>query len=64
MGGHVKVHQATAIMVDHDNDEQNLEECCRKREEIDRNELFGVILQKCPPRLGWRLRMPDHVLAY
>src|SRR5215470_4933461 len=50
-------------MLDHDEDIQNVEECCRNREEVDGNQLFRVVLQECPPALRWRLWMPDHVFA-
>ena len=39
-----KVHQPAAIMLDHDKDEQNLEERCRNREEVDGNQLFRMIV--------------------
>ena len=50
-------------MLDHDEDEQNLEERCRNREEVDGNQLVRLILQECPPGLRWRLWVPDHVFA-
>jgi hypothetical protein len=35
---------AFSPLLDHDKDEQNLEERCRNREKVDRNQLFRVIL--------------------
>src|SRR5215471_11918995 len=63
MRRYVEMHQSSTIMLDHDEDIQNLEECCRNREEVDGNQLFRVVLQERPPGLRWRLRMPDQVFA-
>src|SRR5215471_19230665 len=50
-------------MLDHDKHEPDLENSRRNREEVDRDQLFGVVLQECPPGLRWRFRMPDQILT-
>jgi hypothetical protein len=41
-----------------------VEEHCRNREEVDGNQLFGVIVQECPPSLRWRFWMSNHIFAH
>src|SRR5438552_5706418 len=44
--------------------EQNFKPDRLHREEIDRNELRDVVVEKCFPRLRWRFPMTDHVFRY
>src|SRR5262245_44639343 len=55
---------ASAMMCEHDEDEQNLEPHGVYREEVDRNELGHMIGEERSPRLGWRLGMADHVFGH
>ena len=61
MRRYVEMHQASTIVLNHDEDEQNLEECCRNREKVNGDQLFRVIVQECSPGLRWRFRMADHI---
>ena len=63
MFGHVEVDNFTTIMSEHEEYIQDLKCCCRHGEEVDRYQVFNMIIQKGPPRLRWRLRMMDHVLC-
>ena len=63
MFGHVEVDNFTPFMSEH---EENIQDSkCRRRhsKEVDRYQVFNMIVQKGPPRLRWRLRMVDHVLC-
>src|SRR5262249_45993659 len=55
MPGHVEVNHSSAIMGKYDKHEQHAEGRCRNGEEIDRDHLAKVILEKGPPRLRRRL---------
>ncbi len=44
-------------------DVENAERDYWNGEEINRDELLGVVFQKCAPRLRGRVWMPDHVLG-
>src|SRR5262245_65068801 len=54
---------ASTMMCEHNEDEQNLEPEGVYGEEVDRNELGHMIGEECSPRLGWRLGMSDHVFG-
>jgi hypothetical protein len=32
-------------------------------EEVCRDNLLDVVVEKCPPGLAWRLSLPDHIFA-
>ena len=50
-------------MLQQDEHEQELQVEGGHDKEIDRDELLGVVLQECPPRLGRGLAVSDHVLG-
>ena len=54
---------STTIMSEHEEYIQDLKCRRRHREEVDRYQVFNVIVQKGPPRLRWRLQMMDHILC-
>ena len=51
------------MMLPQDEHEQELNVEGGHDKEIDRDELLGVVLQECPPRLGRGLAVSDHVLG-
>jgi len=59
----VEVDNFTTIMFEHEKDIQDSE--CRRGhgKEVDRYQVFNMIIEKVPPRLRWRLRMMDHVFC-
>src|SRR3989442_388569 len=58
----IEMHQpAPAVGQDHEH-EQDSKGRGGHREEIQRDQIRGVVLQKCPPRLRRRPPRPDHVL--
>ena len=50
-----------ALVVEHDEPEQEVERGRGDHEEIDRRQAIGVICKECPPRLRWRRWVTDHV---
>ena len=50
------------IVAQNDQDEKDSDGCGWHCEEIECDELIGVILKKCPPCLGRWLTTPDHVI--
>src|SRR5215471_19695835 len=63
MSRDIEMDDASTMMCEHDEDEQNLEPDRVYREEVDRNELGYMIGEERSPRLGWRLGMADHVFG-
>jgi hypothetical protein len=61
--GTTEMDDASTMMCEHDEDEQNLEPDGVYREEVDRNELGHMIGEERSPRLGWRLGMADVYFA-
>src|SRR6516162_2362284 len=55
VGGHVEVQNTTPVMGQHEKYVKDLEADRGHREEVDRDQLPGMILQKCAPRLRRRL---------
>ena len=51
------------MMLQQDEHEQELKVEGGHDKEIDRDELLGVVLHECPPRLGRGLAVSDHVLG-
>jgi hypothetical protein len=48
-------------------DQQSIEQAkrdCRHDEHIHRGDPISVIAEECPPALGRRVSLPDHVLGY
>ena len=64
VGGHVEVQNATPVMGQHQKHVKDLEADCGHREEVDGDQLLGVILQKCAPGLRRRFAAPHHVFAH
>src|SRR5262249_34177955 len=61
VSGNVVVKNSTAVMGKHDKDEQDFKPDRMHREEIDRNELRDVGMEKCLPRLRWRFPVVDYI---
>ena len=49
-----EMHDLAALVVEHDEPEQEVERGRGDHEEIDRRQAIGVICKECPPRLRWR----------
>jgi len=64
MSCHVEVDNASSIVNEYDEDEQDFEPNGVHREEVDRSELRNMIIQEGPPRLGGRFPTSDHVLGH
>src|SRR5256712_14049786 len=60
----IKMHQPTPAVGQHNEHEQNSKGRGRYREEIQRDQIWGVVLQECSPRLRRRPPRPDHVLRH
>ena len=58
------MHQPTPAVGQHNEHEQDSKGRGRYREEIQRNEIRGVVLQECSPRLRRRPPRADHVLRH
>ena len=56
-----EMHDLAALVVEHDEPEQEVERGRGDHEEIDRRQAIGVICKECPPRLRWRRWITDHV---
>jgi hypothetical protein len=54
ISGHIEVQDATSVMGQHQKHVEYLEADRRHREEVNRNQLLGVILQECAPGLRRR----------
>src|SRR5260370_5213368 len=63
MSGHIEVQDAAAIMGQHQEYIKYLEVDRRHREEVDRNQLLGVILQECAPGLRCGFARAHHIFA-
>ena len=63
MFGHVEVDNFTLFMSEHEEYIQDSKCRRRHREEVDRYQVFTMIVQKGPPRLRWWFRMMYHVLC-
>src|ERR1700758_499596 len=64
VGGHIAVENAPAVMSQHQKHVKNLEAKGGHSEEVDRDQLLGVILQERAPGLRRRLAAAHHVFAY
>ena len=58
---YTEMHDLAALVVEHDEPEQEVERGRGDHEEIDRRQAIGVICKECPPRLRWRRWVTDHV---
>ena len=54
MFGDIEVNQSASFMRNNNENKQHAQPGCRNREEIDRHEIANMIVQECPPSLGWR----------
>jgi hypothetical protein len=63
MFGNIEVDNFTPFMSEHEENIQDSKCRCRHCEEVDRYQVFTMIIQKVPPRLRWRLRRLDHILC-
>ena len=63
VGGHIEVQNAAPVMSQHQEHIKDLETDRGHREEIDGDQLLGVILQKCAPSLRRRFAVAHHVFA-
>src|SRR5437764_10281448 len=64
MLGDCEVHNPTAIVGENQEDVQNLKPDRRNREEIRRNHIFHVVLQKRSPALRRRSFVSHQILTY
>ena len=63
VGGHIEVQNATPVMGQHQKHVKDLEADRGHREEVDGDQLLGVILQECAPSLRRRFAAAHHVFA-
>src|SRR5262249_26797464 len=61
MPGHRKPEELASTMTHDENRKQALECQGRNHAEIDRRNRVYVVAEQCPPSLGWRPSVPDHV---
>ena len=64
MGGHIEVKNTTTVMGQYQEHVKDLEADGGHSEEIDGDQLLGVILQECAPGLRCWLATVHHVFAY
>ncbi len=62
MLGDIEMHQPAPVVPQHHEHEQDPKGRRGHREEIQRDQILGVIPQKCAPRLRRRSPRPEHVL--
>ena len=63
MSRNVEMHDSSAMMLQQDKHEQEPKAQRGHHEEINGDELLGMIFQECPPRLGRRLAVSRHVFG-
>jgi len=63
VGGNIEVQNAAAVMGQNQENVENLEVDRGHCEEINRDQLRGMILKECPPALRGRFVSADHVFA-
>jgi hypothetical protein len=63
MPGHRKPEQLSTSVTHNDKRKQALERQGWNHAEIDRRDCVRMVAQECPPVLGWRSPVPDHVLG-
>ena len=59
----IEVHDVTAVMAEHDKHIENAKCGGRDREEINPSYTVGMVFEKRPPGLGWRITVWNHVLC-
>jgi hypothetical protein len=63
MSRDVEVQYPPPFMGQHQEHVQNLEADGGHGEEVDRDKLLDVVVEKCPPGLAGRLSLPDQIFA-
>jgi hypothetical protein len=63
MSRDVEVQYSPPLMDQHQEYVQNLEANGGYGEEVHRNKLLDVVVEKCPPGLAGRLSLPNHIFA-
>ena len=63
VSGDIEVQDATPVMGQNQENVENLETDRGHGEEIDGDQLLGMILKECPPALRGRFVSADHVFA-
>jgi hypothetical protein len=63
MSRNVEVQYSPPLMGQHQEHVQNLEADGWHGEEVDRNKLLEVVVEKSPPGLAGRLSLADHIFA-
>jgi len=63
VGGHVEVQNTAPVMGQHQKHVKDLEADRGHREEVDRDQLLSMILQKCAPSLRRRFAAAHHVFV-
>ena len=63
MRSHIEMDKVTPVMGQHQKHIENLEANGRYSEEVDRDQLLGVILQEGAPGLRRRLAAAHHIFA-
>src|SRR3989449_4966052 len=60
--GDIEMHQPAPAVAQHDQHKEHSKGRCRHREEIQRDQIPGMVHQKCAPCLRRRPPRPEHVL--
>jgi len=58
----IEMQDLSPVVTQDDQHEEDLKRGRRDGEDIERHQLFGVVLQEGSPGLGWRPSTPEHVL--
>ena len=53
-----------AVVSENDKTEQDAERRCWNGEKVNADDIANVVVQERPPRLRWRVSVPNHVLVY
>jgi hypothetical protein len=61
--GDVVVDDLAAFVSQHQQHVEDPKGGCGDGEKVNGHEVLGMIVEECPPGLGWRLSVPDHVLG-
>ena len=62
-GGHIEVQNAALVMGQHQEHVKDLEPDGGHGEEVDRDQLLGMVLQEGAPSLRWRFAAAHHIFA-
>ncbi len=64
MGCHVEMDDVPTVMTHHNKGEEYAKGCGRDGEEVDGDDVGQMIVQECPPRLRWRVALPNPILTH